>query len=185
MGTHPLRFASSRRDSSASMAFRMKSERFSPVASTASMRASVPARSRAGVCSSLIFFRPTRDGVGDITFSGKPSILLISPIAAKSDITYISDIRYGGNHMNAQTRTANWNGSRATRAACGGALNGYHAPKRKQEWAEGETVKVGFLMLEVVAWVEEDGRKVCRLWNPTNGKRYVFTPHLGLSSGWE
>lgn len=57
------------------------------------MRASVPAAKRAGVCSSLIFGRPTRAGISDITISAKLAILLISPIALQSDITYIGDIR--------------------------------------------------------------------------------------------
>lgn len=72
-------------------------------------------------------------------------------------------------------------GYRASRAACGGGLNGYYAPKAKQDWSDGETVRVGFLTLEVVAKVGSD----YRLWNPKSGKKYVFTPHLGLSSGWE
>lgn len=76
---------------------------------------------------------------------------------------------------------ATWNGYRASRAACGGALNGYYAPKAKQEWTPGETVKVGFLTLEVVEKVGADWR----LWNPANGKKYAFVPHMGLHSGWE
>lgn len=74
-----------------------------------------------------------------------------------------------------------WNGYRASRAACGGALNGYYAPKAKQDWTPGEAVKVGFMSLEVVAKVGPD----YRLWSPKSGKTYTFTPHLGLSSGWE
>lgn len=73
-----------------------------------------------------------------------------------------------------------WTGYRTSRAACGGALNGYRAPKRTQDWSDGETVKVGFLTLEVVAKVGSD----YRLWNPKNGKKYIFTPHLGLATGW-
>ena len=57
-----------RRFSSRSTASRMKSERLSPSAHAASIRASVPAGKRAGVCSSLIFGRPTPERVGDITF---------------------------------------------------------------------------------------------------------------------
>lgn len=72
----------SRRFSSASTAERMKSDRFSRSASAASMRASVPAANRAGVCSSLIFGRPTLAGLADISFCAKPCILLISPIAS-------------------------------------------------------------------------------------------------------
>lgn len=74
-----------------------------------------------------------------------------------------------------------FNGYRVSRAGGGGALNGYYAPRRKQDWSAGEAVKVGFLTLEVVAKVGPD----YRLWNPTNGKKYTFTPHMGLSSGWE
>ena len=85
----------SRLSSSRSTASRMKSERFSLSASTASMRAIVPARKRPGVCSSLIFGRPTPWRVSDITFSAKPCILLISPIDREADITYLGDIRYG------------------------------------------------------------------------------------------
>lgn len=85
-----------RRDNSRSTASRMKSERFSPAASTASIRASVPSRNRAGVCSPLILGRPTVAGVSDITIPAKPCILLISPIDAVKDITYVDDIRYGG-----------------------------------------------------------------------------------------
>lgn len=53
--------------------------------------------------------------------------------------------------------------------------------KSKQDWSEGSTVKVGFLTLEVVAKVGSD----YRLWNTTNGKKYTFTPHLGLNAGWD
>jgi hypothetical protein len=81
------------------MASRMKSARFSPSASNASMRASVPAISRAGVCSSLIFGRPTREALSDITISGNVGMLLISPIDRQSDIRYIDDIRYGDKQM--------------------------------------------------------------------------------------
>ena len=89
----------SRLSSSRSTASRMKSERFSFSASTASMRAIVPARNRPGVCSSLIFGLPTPVRISDITFSSKQSILLISPIDAQSDITYIGDIRNGASEM--------------------------------------------------------------------------------------
>lgn len=75
-----------------------------------------------------------------------------------------------------------WTGYRASRAACGGALNGYYAPKAKQEWTPGDVVNVGFVKgLEVVEKVGSD----FRLWNPANGKKYVFTPHMGLNAGWE
>ena len=83
----------SRLSSSRSTASRMKSERFSLSASTASMRAMVPARKRPGVCSSLIFGRPTPWRVSDTTFSAKPCILLISPIDRVTDISYLDDIR--------------------------------------------------------------------------------------------
>lgn len=72
-------------------------------------------------------------------------------------------------------------GYRAPKSALGGLQNGYQTPRRKQDWSDGETVKVGFLTLEVVEKVGPD----FRLWNPNNGKTYTFTPHLGLSSGWE
>lgn len=86
----------SRLSSSRSTASRMKSDRFSLPVSRASMRASVPARKRPGVCSSLILGRPTLGRISDITFSAKPCILLISPIDRVRDITYLDDIRYGG-----------------------------------------------------------------------------------------
>ena len=70
----------SRRSSSRSIASRMKSERFSFGRRTASMRASVPSGKRAGVCSSLIFVRPTGRFVAAGRISVKPCILLISPI---------------------------------------------------------------------------------------------------------
>lgn len=86
----------SRRFSSASTASRMKSERFPLSPITASMRASVPAGKRAGVCSSLILGLPTGSRISDITFSAKPCILLISPIDAVKDIIYLGDINYEG-----------------------------------------------------------------------------------------
>lgn len=73
-----------------------------------------------------------------------------------------------------------WQGHRVGRAGCGGALNGYVAKPRQQDWSDGETVKVGFMTLEVVAKVGSD----YRLWNPNSGKKYTFTPHLGLSAEW-
>ena len=60
--------AADRRFNSASTASRIKSDRFSPSASAASMRASVPPGKRAGVCSSLILGRPTGAAIVDITF---------------------------------------------------------------------------------------------------------------------
>lgn len=94
----------SRRSSSRSTASRMKSDRFSLSANTPSMRASVPAGKRPGVCSSLIFGLPTGRRVSDITFSAKACILLISPIDPQSDITYVDDIRYGVNEMITKTK---------------------------------------------------------------------------------
>lgn len=74
-----------------------------------------------------------------------------------------------------------WNGYRAPRVAGGGALNGYKTPKATQVWAEGDVVNVGFVKgLEVVAKINGD----YRLWNPTSGKKYTFTPHMGLNAGW-
>lgn len=73
-----------------------------------------------------------------------------------------------------------WNGYRTSRVGGGGTLNGYRAPKRTQDWSDGETVKVGFLTLEVIEKVGSD----FRLWNPKNGKKYTFTPHLGLNAEW-
>ena len=73
-----------------------------------------------------------------------------------------------------------WQGHRVGRVGGGGLYNGYAAKPRQQDWSDGETVKVGFLTLEVVQKVGSD----YRLWNPANGKKYTFTPHMGLSSGW-
>jgi hypothetical protein len=72
----PPRGLRSRLSISRSTAVRIRSERFSLGSKTASMRASVPAGNRAGVCSSLIFLRPT----------GTP--LLISSIDDFDDIIY-------------------------------------------------------------------------------------------------
>ena len=76
-----------RRFSSRSTASLMKSERFSPSFSTASILASVPPGKRAGVCSSLIRGRPTTARISEMTFCVEPCILLISPIDV-SGITY-------------------------------------------------------------------------------------------------
>ena len=71
-----------------------------------------------------------------------------------------------------------WTGYRNGRAGCGGALNGYTAPRAKQEWAEGEVVNVGFVKgLEVVKKV----RDTFALWQPSTGRFYSFRPHMGLS----
>jgi len=63
----------SRRFSSFSTASRRKSERFSFVSGsrTRSMRSSVPPGNLAGICSSLICFRPMRDILDDITYCYK------------------------------------------------------------------------------------------------------------------
>ena len=57
----------------------------------------------------------------------------------------------------------------------------------RQDWTPGATVRVGFLTLEMVACIPTPGDyrpDDYRLWNPTTGKRYTFTPHNGLASGW-
>lgn len=74
------------------------------------MRASVPSRNRAGVCSPLMRGLPTSPGVADIIFFANSPILLISPIDAVKDITYIVDISYGDKSMTQQIIS---NGSRA------------------------------------------------------------------------
>jgi hypothetical protein len=55
--------------------------------------------------------------------------------------------------------------------------------RAQQDWSDGATVQVGFLTLEVVCKVPTPGEY--RLWSPKSGKKYTFTPHLGLTSGWE
>lgn len=75
-----------------------------------------------------------------------------------------------------------WQGHRVGRTAGGGLYNGYRAKPKQQEWNPGDVVNVGFVKgLEVVEKVDGD----YRLWNPANGKKYVFTPHMGLSTGWD
>lgn len=77
---------------------------------------------------------------------------------------------------------SSWNGYRASKAALGGLQNGYVTPRAKQDWAPGDVVSVGFVKgLEVVEKVDGE----YRLWNPANGKKYVFIPHMGLSAGWD
>ena len=59
--------------------------------------------------------------------------------------------------------------------------------RSKQNWTQGETVKVGFMTLEVVACIPTPGDyapDAYRLWNPKNGKKYTFVPHNGIESGW-
>lgn len=73
---------------------------------------------------------------------------------------------------------ANWNGYRASRAAGGGALNGYYTPKAKQAWAIGMRVSVGFLK-DLLVTNKIDG--VWKLVNEKTGARYEFQPHIGIS----
>jgi hypothetical protein len=70
-----------------------------------------------------------------------------------------------------------WNGYRAGRSAGGGALNGYVAPKAKQEWAIGNAVSVGFVKNLLV--VSKNGAFYALLQVGT-GRWYAFQPHLGL-----
>jgi len=59
--------------------------------------------------------------------------------------------------------------------------------RTKQDWTPGETVKVGFLVLEVVEAIPTPGDyrpDDYRLWNPKSGKKYTFTPHHGIAAGW-
>lgn len=60
--------------------------------------------------------------------------------------------------------------------------------RTKQDWTPGASVKVGFLTLEVVECIPTPGDHRpddYRLWSPKSGKKYTFTPHHGLSAGWE
>lgn len=75
---------------------------------------------------------------------------------------------------------ANWNGYRASRAAGGGALNGYYAPKRTQVWGIGMRVNVGFLK-NLLITSHEPRSNIYSLVNEATGARYQFEPHLGLS----
>lgn len=57
----------------------------------------------------------------------------------------------------------------------------------KQDWAPGNSVKVGFLTLEVVEAVPTPGDyrpDDYRLVSLNTGARYTFTPHHGLAKGW-
>ena len=59
--------------------------------------------------------------------------------------------------------------------------------RTKQDWTPGETVKIGFMVLEVVAVIPTPGDyrpDDYRLWNPKSGAKYTFTPHHGLAKGW-
>ena len=49
---------------------------------------------------------------------------------------------------------------------------------KKQAWATGETVKVGFLSLRIVGKVNGDWELI----NKDATKRYLFTPHHGLQA---
>ena len=58
----------------------------------------------------------------------------------------------------------------------------------KQDWTPGNAVKVGFMELEVVEAIATPGdyRPDCyRLVNLNSGKKYTFTPHFGLETGWD
>lgn len=115
-------YFASRRCTSRSTASRMKSDRFSPPASKASMRASVPPGNRAGVCSSLMRGLPTGGRVGDITFFVEKGIFLISPIDRVSDISYLDDIRYGGKTMTTAIITITGLREHANCDCCGRSL---------------------------------------------------------------
>lgn len=54
--------------------------------------------------------------------------------------------------------------------------------KRKQSWAVGKRVKVGFLTLTVkrLEKTPGDGRPDIYHLEADNGKRYTFQPHYGL-----
>lgn len=72
---------------------------------------------------------------------------------------------------------SNWNGYRAPKAACGGASNGYFAPKAKQEWSIGSMVKIGFVR-DLLVMAKNNG--VYSLHHIASGRKYEFTPHVGL-----
>ena len=59
--------------------------------------------------------------------------------------------------------------------------------KRKQDWTPGATVRVGFLTFTVVRKVPTPGDFRPDVYHLTsaNGAQYTFTPHHGLTSGWE
>lgn len=54
----------------------------------------------------------------------------------------------------------------------------------KQSWEIGSMVKVGFMLLKVLAVkaVKDGLPDIYTLENPKNGKRYEFIPHMGLSA---
>lgn len=69
-------------------------------------------------------------------------------------------------------------GYRAPKSAGGGLQNGYVTPRAKQTWEQGDSVNVGFVRgLEVIA-KSEGG---FALWQPSTGKFFRFTPHVGLT----
>jgi hypothetical protein len=86
--------AFSRRLISRSTASRMKSDCFSPSASNAFTRSSVPSRKRAIVCSPLIRGLPTSERVAGTINSVEPCILLVPPIDNVSGTTYVGDTTY-------------------------------------------------------------------------------------------
>lgn len=53
--------------------------------------------------------------------------------------------------------------------------------RAKQDWAIGETVKVGFMSGLVVMEKRANGDAI--LCSNTSGKFYTFTPHHGISAG--
>ena len=70
-----------------------------------------------------------------------------------------------------------WNGYRTSKIGGGGSLNGYIAPRAKQEWAIGSVVNVGFVKgLRVVSKVNG----AFRLVQDATGRAYSFEPHIGL-----
>jgi hypothetical protein len=56
--------------------------------------------------------------------------------------------------------------------------------RSKQNWTVGEMVKVGFLTLRITAARPTPGDglpDVYELENPSNGRKYEFTPHHGIT----
>jgi hypothetical protein len=71
-----------------------------------------------------------------------------------------------------------WNGYRVPKIGGGGSLNGYVAPKAKQEWAIGSIVNIGFVKgLTVLS--KTNG--IFNLIQASTGRAYTFEPHMGLS----
>lgn len=58
------------------------------------------------------------------------------------------------------------------------ATFGIRPLKRTQVWEVGETVKVGFLTLNITA--KEPATNSYLLTNKDGSKKYRFTPHLGI-----